>query len=120
MKFPTHSVSIHPYFKVHAGQMDPVKALLREFIGRTATEPGVLFYDFTISGDVVFCREAYADADALLAHLANVGAQVERMLTLAALDRIEVHGPAAELEKLKGPLAGMNPAWFVYECGMER
>jgi hypothetical protein len=34
--------------------------------------------------------------------------------------RVEVHGPAAELEKLKGPLADLKPAWFVYECGIGR
>jgi len=28
---------------------------------------------------------------------------------------VEVHGPAAELEKLKKPLAHLNPAWFTLE-----
>ena len=32
--------------------------------------------------------------------------------TMAELVRIEVHGPAAELAKLKGPLAHLKPAWF--------
>jgi hypothetical protein len=32
---------------------------------------------------------------------------------MAELIRIEVHGPAAELEKLKAPLAHLNPTWFV-------
>jgi len=114
------AVSIHPYFRVHAGQMGAVQALLREFIQRTSTEPGVLYYDFSIGGDLVFCREAYRDATALLAHVGNVGAQVERMLTLSALERLEIHGPAAELEKLKGPLAGLKPAWFASECGITR
>jgi hypothetical protein len=26
--------------------------------------------------------------------------------------RLEVHGPAAELDKLRGPLAGLDPQWF--------
>jgi len=34
------------------------------------------------------------------------------MLTRADLTRVEVHGPATELEKLKKPLAHLNPAWF--------
>jgi hypothetical protein len=33
-------------------------------------------------------------------------------LTMADLIRIEVHGPAAELAKLKEPLAHLNPVWF--------
>jgi hypothetical protein len=28
---------------------------------------------------------------------------------------MEVHGPAAELEKLKKPLAHLNPVWFAIE-----
>jgi hypothetical protein len=37
------------------------------------------------------------------------------MLTIVDLTRLEVHGPAAELEKLKAPLAHLNPAWFEVE-----
>ena len=33
-------------------------------------------------------------------------------LAMADLIRIEVHGPAAELAKLKEPLAHLKPAWF--------
>ena len=33
-------------------------------------------------------------------------------LTMAELVRIEVHGSAAELDKLKEPLAELKPAWF--------
>jgi hypothetical protein len=38
------------------------------------------------------------------------------MLTMADLTRVEVHGPAKELEKLKARLAHLNPKWFVIEC----
>jgi hypothetical protein len=79
-----------------------------------------VYYEFTISDDTVFCREAYRDANSLLAHLGNVGAQVEQMLQLSNLARLEIHGPSAEIEKLKGPCAAMQPTWFVYECGLER
>ena len=106
-------VTLHPYFKVPADKLDLLKAILPEFIGKTRDETGNLFYEFTINGDEVFCREGYVDAEALLAHLENVGAMLAAALTLAELIRIEVHGPAAQLEKLKEPLAHLNPAWFV-------
>jgi len=41
-------------------------------------------------------------------------------MTMADLTRLEIHGPAEELEKLKQPLADFKPAWFAYECGVER
>ena len=80
---------------------------------KTASEEKNLFYGFTVNGDEVFCREGYTDAEGLLAHLDNIGALLAEALKIADLIRIEVHGPAAELDKLKTPLAHLKPAWFV-------
>ncbi len=115
-----NTVSIHPYFKVHAGQLAAFKALLPEFSKMTATEKKCLYYDFTINGDEVFCREAYDGAEGLLAHLDNVGTLLGEALKLASLTRVEIHGPASELEKLKGPMADLKPAWFIHQCGIGR
>jgi hypothetical protein len=41
-----------------------------------------------------------------------VGAMLAQALAMADLIRIEVHGPAAELAKLKEQLAHLKPAWF--------
>jgi hypothetical protein len=114
------SVSLHPYFKVHAGKLDAAKALLREFVAQTATEEKVLYYEFTLNDDEIFCREAYVGAAGVLAHLTNVGGLLDRMLLLSTRTRLEVHGPAVELELLKAPLGKLNPSWFTYECGVIR
>ena len=116
----TPSVSLHPYFRVRPGQMDAVRALLRRFVARTSSEPACLYYEFTVNGDVVFCREAYGDGDGVLAHLENVKAELEEMLGHSELVRLEAHGPAAELDVLRGPLAALPVEWFAYECGVER
>jgi quinol monooxygenase YgiN len=109
-------VSLHPYFKVHPGKLETVKAGFPRFIEKTATEKKNLFYEFTVNGDEMFCREGYTDAGGVLAHLDNIGALLAEMLTMVDLTRFEVHGPAAELEKLKAPLAHLNPVWFAIEC----
>ena len=77
----------------------------------------MLFYEFSWNGDELFCREAYENAEGVLAHLDNVGTLLAELLTMANLTRFEVHGPTAELEKLKTPLAHLNPAWFTLEKG---
>ena len=105
-------VSLHPYFKVPADKMPHLTAIFPEFVEKTRNEAGNLFYEFTVNGDEVFCREGYVNAEALLAHLENVAAMLAAALKLADLIRLEVHGPAAELQKLKEPLAHLNPAWF--------
>ena len=106
-------VSLHPYFKVHPGRINDFKTGFAAFVEKTAGEEKNLFYEFTVNGDEVFCREGYTDAAGLLAHLENVGALLAESLKIADLTRLEVHGPAAELDKLRDPLAHLKPAWFV-------
>jgi quinol monooxygenase YgiN len=117
MTLPPNFVSLHPYFKAHPGKLEALKAGLPAFREKTAMEEKNLFYDFTINGDEIFCREGYDGAEALLTHLENVGALLAEALKIADLIRVEVHGPAAELEKLRKPLAHLKPEWFVREEG---
>lgn len=120
MNYPTNVVSIHPYFKVHPGKLEAAHGLLRRFVEKTQSEPACLFYEFTLNGDEVFCREGYIGAEGVQAHLGNVGALLEEMLTLSDLSRLEFHGPGDELDKLREPLASLNPSWFVRQCGVTR
>ena len=120
MSHHPNAVSIHPYFRVKPGQLAAARAALPAFVARTATEPLNLGYDFTINGDEIHCRESYVGAGGVLAHLENVGALLGELLKIADLARLEIHGPAAELAKLKAPLAHLNPAWFTYECGVTK
>jgi quinol monooxygenase YgiN len=106
-----------PYFKVHPGQLDAFKAGVPAFVDRTTSEAGCVHYAFSFDGDNAHCREGYADAAAVLAHVDNVGALLQQALTISDLVRLEVHGPEAELEKLRGPLAGLNPQYYVLEPG---
>lgn len=112
------AVSIHPYFKVPPGRMDEARAILREFVARTAREEKALYYEFTVNGDQIFCREAYVGAAGALAHLANVGEVLQKFLKVVTLTRLEVHGTAADLDQLRPDLGSLNPEWFVYECGV--
>jgi quinol monooxygenase YgiN len=97
---------------VHPGKVEDVRASLPRFVEKTAGEKQNLFYDFTMNGDELFCREAYENAEGLLAHLDNVGALFAETLKIADLIRLEVHGPADELQELKQPLAHLKPEFF--------
>lgn len=111
-------VSIHPYFKAHEGKLEEFKALLPRLMDATRDEEACLWYDFTVCGDMVHCREAYVGADGLLTHLGNVEALIGEALEIAELERVEVHGPASELEKLREPLADLDPAYYEFCCGI--
>ena len=58
--------------------------------------------------DYVICREGYVNAAGLLKHLDNVGAVFEETLQYADVVDLMCQGPAAELEKLKEPLADLE------------
>jgi quinol monooxygenase YgiN len=106
-----------PYFEVAEGKMPEFTAFWPKFIALTRTEPGCLHYAFSSSGQAAHCREGYADAAAVLAHLDNVGPTLGEALKISKLTRLEVHGPAAEIEKLRQPMAKLNPQFFILASG---
>jgi len=88
MRTLSNFVSLHPYFKVHPGKLEGVKAGLPRFVEETATEKDCLFYGFTSNGEEMFCREAYQSAECLLAHVENIDALLAEMLKMADLTQI--------------------------------
>lgn len=112
--------SINPYFKVREGRLADFKALAERMVAETGTEPGCLYYGFTYDGDQAYCREAYVDAAGLLAHAAHVGALLEEALELSELVKMEIHGPAEEIDKLREPMAPLGAQFYVLECGFRR
>jgi quinol monooxygenase YgiN len=112
--------TIVPYFKVSSDNLEAFKGLCEQFVTKTLNEAKCLYYGFSFSDDLAHCREGYEDAEALLAHLENVGQLLQEALKIAEIARLEVHGPANELVKLREPLAGLNPQFFALEYGFRR
>ncbi len=106
-----------PYFEVADGKLEAFKALGPKFIELTKKEAGVVYYAFSFDGQAAHCREGYKDAAAVLAHLKNVDAVLKEALSISKITRLEVHAPAAEIEKLRAPLAGLKPEFFTLASG---
>jgi hypothetical protein len=109
-----------PYFEIQDGQLEAFKALGPKFVAKTKTEAGCMHYAFSFSGNTAHCREGYDNAEAVLAHLQNVGELLGEALKIAKIVRLEVHGPASQIEKLKGPMASLGPQYFALEEGIRR
>lgn len=112
--------SLVPYFKVHSGKLDLFKSLCEQFVEKTNQEPKCLYYGFSFDGDQAHCREGYEDAEGVLTHLEHVSSLLEAALKIADLTRLEIHGPEAQLAKLREPLAGLKPQFFTLEYGFRR
>ena len=109
-----------PYFEVQDGQLDAFKALTLQLVARTRTEPGCMHYAFSFSGNLAHCREGYVDAAALLAHRDNVAELLGQARKISKIVTFEVHAPAAEIDKLRGPMASRSPQFFALEEGIRR
>jgi hypothetical protein len=120
MTSPDPVVTLVPYFTVQDGKLAEFRALMDRFVAQTKSEPGCVHYAFSVDGQTVHCREGYDDAKGLLAHLENVGAILGEALKISSIARLEVHGPADQLDALRGPLANLNPQWFVLGPGFRR
>ncbi len=113
------AVSIHPYYKVNPENYQAFKQLADDLIETTRGEMGCLYYGFSFAENEVHCREAYKNAETLLAHLDNVADLSQRALSISEITRLEIHGPALEISKLREfePMQKLNPKYFVLEGG---
>ena len=112
--------TIVPYFNVPDASMPAFKKLCDQFVAKAQNEPKCLYYGFSFSAEQAFCREGYADAEGVLAHLENVGQLLDEAFKIAELTRFEIHGPEEEIAKLREPLAIMKPQFFILEYGFRR
>ncbi len=112
-------VSIHPYYKINKENMEAFRRIADDLIETTRGEMGCLYYGFSFSNELVHCREAYKNAETLLAHLDNVSDLRKRLGMIVEILRIEIHGPAQEIAKLKEfePLKKLSPSYFILEGG---
>lgn len=80
--------------KIGDGNLDSLKRLAEEFCGMTKPEPGVITYEWSITPDGEFLHiyERYLDSDAAMAHLANVGSELPRLMALVSVTEIECYG----------------------------
>merc|ERR1719419_32469 len=82
----------------------------QKFYAATKDGPGAsgaLYYGFGVAGDSVYCREGFKDAEAAAKHGADIKPIIEEPIKAVGAGnmRLNVVGPAAELEKLKPKLA---------------
>jgi hypothetical protein len=115
---PDTCCTLVPYFEVADEHLAAFKALGPQFVAKTRNEPGCVHYAFSFSGNSAHCREGYTDAEAMLAHLQNVGELLGEALKISKIVRLEVHAPSAEIEKLRGPMASLSPVFYALEEGI--
>ena len=117
---PYTLLTIHPTFTVT--DWDKAKPIMEDFVARTKTEAGCVYYGWVREGNTLKCREAYVDGEAVNAHLANVGECIGAILAegVAKLDSINIQGPAAQLEIVKPGTEALGTKYFATDGGFSK
>jgi len=114
-----HNLQGRAVLKIHDGKLGGFKELAAQCIDPVkANEPGALQYDWFFNPDHTECvvMERYTDSHAVLAHLANVGSLLGKILQIADLLSLETYGNPSE--ELRAAVAAMNPQPFSFYKGL--
>ena len=107
---------------IKEGQLDNLRALIREMAERTeANEPDTLNYEWSISEDGAAGQvyERYVSAEAALAHLASFNENfADRLMSMADPRRMTIYGsPTAALRE---EVSGIDPTYMQHVGGFAR
>jgi quinol monooxygenase YgiN len=86
--------------RIPPGNLGEFKALAARALEIARDEPGTLSYSWYLDKDETACvvREVYADSDAVLSHIANLGELMSRVLEAGGGCELEMFGePSPEL-----------------------
>lgn len=108
-------------FTLHPEKADAFKANCEAMVALREKEPDHLASAYSFDGDGgAVSREDYRNAEAVIRHM-QVGEHIfEKTRQMVDITGAEVHGPAAELDKLRDPLRDLSPRFFVTESGFRR
>jgi quinol monooxygenase YgiN len=98
---PNTFITLHPVLKI----LDWDKFDAEDFATSTKEEPGCIYYGLLKSqkDGLVYCREAYVDGAAAVAHLQAVGPVLGKLIEDKVLELVEftIAGPADQLTEIK-------------------
>jgi hypothetical protein len=104
--------------KISPDNLDKFKALAAEALKIAADEPGILQYDWFFNADETRClvRETFANSEAIMTHLGNVGEILGPVAQLGGGIEIEMFGGQPSDEVLQA-LAMFRPTHYPYFQG---
>ncbi|KAJ8901500.1 hypothetical protein NDN08_007345 [Rhodosorus marinus] len=95
-------VSVNGYFRAKEGKKIESENKIQTFLNEGKEHPYLKSYTFARRADgVVHWTERAESAEEYLAHLETIAGHIDEIADIQDIERIEVAGPASEIEKLK-------------------
>lgn len=111
-------IQLRATIQIHPGKLEQFKQLAAQALAVVREkDPGTRQYDWYLNEDETVCvvRESYADAAAIVAHGANVGAILRQMGEISSM-QLEVFGDVPQ--PLRDGLARLNPSYYGFLQGL--
>jgi len=138
--YPLNLITIEPTYTIN--HPEAVQHIMQEYVARSKSEPGICYIGFSTtrsawdetvpgwpysvaSGDTLFVRAAFPDAEATLFHLGNAASLREQLIDgPATLTSLELHGPAVELKACRAAVSDeagvLGARLFEAQSGLSR
>lgn len=112
------NIHVTARFKIQENKLPAFKKLVGECIRSTQEkDTGTLQYDWFINEPLMECvvHEKYADSDAVLEHVGNLGELLGRLLEITDMD-LELYGDPSQ--KLRDATAGFDAKIYSFVQGL--
>ena len=98
---------------------EKAEPIMADFVEKTKSEKGCVYYGWTRVGDKLQCREAYVDAQAVNDHLTNVGDCITALLAegVATMDNIDIYCTADGVNVVKPGTESLGTAYYTIDDG---
>jgi quinol monooxygenase YgiN len=102
------------------GQLENFRAVARDLVASTQSEPGTLQYEWNLNDDATGCHifERYQNSESILVHLKSFGAYAERFMKACHPTRFHIYGTPSD--EVKAALADLQPVYFLPLGGFNR
>lgn len=114
-------VRIDAEFSIQEGKLDEFKKLTSNIVDKVeANEPGMLNYDWYLSGDGSKCRvvDTYTDSNAIMAHFANVGDLLGALGEIAPITEFKIYGNLSD--EVRQATEPFSPQYYDHFRGFTR
>eukprot|EP00189_Rhodosorus_marinus_P013699 CAMPEP_0184737416 /NCGR_PEP_ID=MMETSP0315-20130426/212_1 /TAXON_ID=101924 /ORGANISM="Rhodosorus marinus, Strain UTEX LB 2760" /LENGTH=120 /DNA_ID=CAMNT_0027204601 /DNA_START=78 /DNA_END=437 /DNA_ORIENTATION=+ len=115
---PDSMIMVNGYSQPKDGKELECKDRIQVFLNEGREHPHLKSFTFSLGADGLVHWMARADsAEEYLAHLETIAGHIDRLADIRDLGRVEVIGPASELEKLKTNKYLTNAVYYETEGG---
>lgn len=112
---PNTMCTMTPHYTIK--DWNTARPLMQALLNKSNMEPGCTYYGWAKAGDKLHSRETFVDGAALEAHVAATRPLMDALVKTdaVALDRLELTGPATEMDKVKPLLEDLSPEYLALE-----